>query len=145
MTQPGIEPRSPGPLANTQPTRPMSWYWPIGIVVKVFTSSLGDQGSILGRVIQKTQKMLLNASLLDTQHYKVRIKGKVEQSKERNSSLLGVVALIISPLTGKHSTHEANGPVISYNNDGLVVLFYGVPTLFKSFNTELNFKQFSFA
>ena len=25
MTRPGIEPRSPGPLANTQPTRPMSW------------------------------------------------------------------------------------------------------------------------
>ena len=25
MTRPGIEPRSPGPLANTLPTRPMSW------------------------------------------------------------------------------------------------------------------------
>ena len=30
----------------------------------------------------KTQKMVLDASLLNTQHYKVRIKGKVEQSRE---------------------------------------------------------------
>ena len=35
-----------------------------------------------GRVIPKTQKMVLDASLLNTQHYKVRIKGKVEQSRE---------------------------------------------------------------
>ena len=26
MTQPGIEPKSPGPLANTQHTRPMTWF-----------------------------------------------------------------------------------------------------------------------
>ena len=31
---------------------------------------------------QKTQKMVLDASLLNTQQYKVRIKGKVEQSRE---------------------------------------------------------------
>ena len=30
----------------------------------------------------KDSKMVLDASLLYTQHYKVRIKGKVEQSKE---------------------------------------------------------------
>ena len=34
------------------------------------------------RVIPKTQKMVLDASLLNTQHYKERIKGKVEQSRE---------------------------------------------------------------
>ena len=39
----------------------------------------GDLGSIPGRVIPKTQKMVLDASLLNTQHYKVQIKGKVEQ------------------------------------------------------------------
>ena len=39
-------------------------------------------GSIPGRVIPKTQKLVLDASLLNTQHYKVRIKGKVEQSRE---------------------------------------------------------------
>ena len=48
----------------------------------VFTSGLGDWGSILDRVIPKTQKMLLDAAFLNTQHYKVYIKGKVEQSRE---------------------------------------------------------------
>ena len=37
---------------------------------------------IPGRAIPKTQKMVLDASLLNTQHYKVRIKGKGKQSRE---------------------------------------------------------------
>ena len=37
--------------------------------------------------IPKTQKMVLDAALLSTQHYKVRIKGKVEQSREWSSVL----------------------------------------------------------
>ena len=32
--------------------------------------------------------MVLDAALLNTQHYKVRIKGKLEQSKEWSSALL---------------------------------------------------------
>ena len=44
----------------------------------VFANGLGDWGSILGQVIPKTQKMVLDATLLNTQHYKVLIKGKVE-------------------------------------------------------------------
>ena len=48
----------------------------------MFANSPGDLGSIPGRVIPKTQKMVLDASLLNTQYYKVRIKGKVEQSRE---------------------------------------------------------------
>ena len=48
----------------------------------VFANGPGDGGSILGRIIPKTQKMVLDATLLNTQHYKVRIKGKVEQSME---------------------------------------------------------------
>ena len=46
-----------------------------------------DQGSIPGRVIPKTQKMVLDASLFNTQHYMVGIKGKVGQSWERSSAL----------------------------------------------------------
>ena len=46
---------------------------------KVFANGPGDRGSIPGRVLPKTQKMVLGATLLNTQH-KVRIKGKVEQS-----------------------------------------------------------------
>ena len=52
-----------------------------------FANDPGDRGSILGQVILKIQKMVLDASLLDTQHYKVQIKGKVEQSRERSSAL----------------------------------------------------------
>ena len=48
----------------------------------IFGGGLEDQGSIPGRVIPKTQKMVLDATLSNTQQYKVRIKGKVEQSKE---------------------------------------------------------------
>ena len=47
----------------------------------------GDRGSIPGRVILKTLKMLLDAALLNTQYYKVQIKDKVEQSRERSSAL----------------------------------------------------------
>ena len=44
-------------------------------------------GSILGQVIAKTQKMVLDAILLNTQHYKVKIKSNVEQSREWSSVL----------------------------------------------------------
>ena len=47
----------------------------------------GELGSIPGRVTPKTQKMILDASLLNTQHYMVRIKGKLQQSMERSSAL----------------------------------------------------------
>ena len=43
----------------------------------------GNMGSISGRVTPKTQKMILDASLLNTQFYMVRIKGKVVQSRKR--------------------------------------------------------------
>ena len=44
-----------------------------------------DLGSIPGRVILKTLKMVFDAALLNTHQYsyKVRIKGKEEQFKER--------------------------------------------------------------
>ena len=41
----------------------------------------------LKRVIPKTLKMVLDTTLLNTQHYKVRFKGKVEQSWEWSSAL----------------------------------------------------------
>ena len=47
----------------------------------VFANSLEDQDLITGRVIPKTQKIILDAALLNTEHYKVGIKGKVEQSR----------------------------------------------------------------
>ena len=53
----------------------------------VFANCPGDLDSIPGLIIPKTLKMVLDASLLNTQQYKVRIKGKVDQSRERNSVL----------------------------------------------------------
>ena len=53
----------------------------------VFRNGPGDRGSIPGRVKPKTFKMILDTSLLNTKEYKVRIKGKVEQSWERSSAL----------------------------------------------------------
>ena len=57
------------------------------LLVCMFANGPGDRGSIPGRVIPKTLKMVLDAALLNTQHYKVKLKGKVEQSKERSSAL----------------------------------------------------------
>ena len=45
----------------------------------------GERGSISSRVIPKTKIKVLDTSLLNTQHYKVRIKGKVEQSRKTPS------------------------------------------------------------
>ena len=47
---------------------------------RVFGNGPGERGSIPGRVIPKTFKIVLDNSLLYTQHNKVRIKDKVEQS-----------------------------------------------------------------
>ena len=59
------------------------------MMVRVFAHGPGDLDSISGQVIPKTQKMVLDASLLNTQHYKVRIKDKVEHPPLH----LGVVAI----------------------------------------------------
>ena len=50
----------------------------IGLLRRVFASGLGDKRIIPGRVIPKTLKIVLDAFLLSTQHYKVGIKVKVE-------------------------------------------------------------------
>ena len=53
------------------------------IIGTVFANGPEDLGLITGRVIPKTQEMVLDATLLNTQHYKVRIKGSGEiQEKE---------------------------------------------------------------
>ena len=51
-------------------------------MTRAFANDAEDRGSSPGRVIPKTKKLVLDAALLNTQHYKVRIKGKVEQSRE---------------------------------------------------------------
>ena len=70
----------------------------IGLMSRVFAKCLGDWGSILGRVIPKTQKMVLDAALL----YKVRIKGKVEQGCSYWKESLWVV-LNYDQILGSHN------------------------------------------
>ena len=55
-----------------------NFYQPIGIMVILFNNDQGDWGSITGRVIPKTQKRVLDASLLKPLQYQVSqaIQGK---------------------------------------------------------------------
>ena len=63
------------------------WWWWCYIMGWVFDNGVGYRSSIPGRVIPKTQKMILDTSMLKTMHYKIRIKGKVKQSRQRSSAL----------------------------------------------------------
>ena len=54
---------------------------------RVFATGPEYRSSIPGRVIPKTKKMVLDAALLNTQHYKVLIKDKMEKSKDWSSTL----------------------------------------------------------
>ena len=65
----------------------MVWFQLNRLVGRVFANGLGGLGSIPGCVILKTLKMVLDTSLLNTQQYKLCIKGKVDQSKEKSSTL----------------------------------------------------------
>ena len=64
----------------------------ISLMSRVFANGPGDRGSILGQVIPKIQKMVLDAALRNTQNYKVRVKwsnpgnGVVPSSTPRCSS-----------------------------------------------------------
>ena len=55
----------------------------------------GDRSSITGRVILKIKKIVIDAALLNSQDYKVWIKGKLEQSRQMSSTSLplGVVPI----------------------------------------------------
>ena len=67
----------------------------------MFANSLEDQGSIPGWVIPKTQKVVLDASLNNTQHYTVWIKAKWSNPGNEvvPSQDLGVVAIEKEALT----------------------------------------------
>ena len=68
-------------------------YRAIDLMIRVFANGPGDQGWSPGQVKPKTQKMVLDATLLNTRHYKVRIKSKVDQSREWSIAHLSVVAI----------------------------------------------------
>ena len=51
----------------------------------MFANGLGDRGSIPDRVITRTQKMVLDAALLKTQNYEIRIKDKWSNPEKREA------------------------------------------------------------
>ena len=59
----------------------------IYLMSRVFASYPEDLGSIISLVILNIKKMVLDATLLNTQHSKVSIEGKVEQARDRSSAL----------------------------------------------------------
>ena len=59
------------------------WMFAHNYIYIVIANGPGDLGSVPGHVIPKTFKMVLDFSLLNIQQYKIRIKGKVEQSRGR--------------------------------------------------------------
>ena len=62
------------------------YYRPISITIRVLTNTLGDKGSIPCWVIPKTQKMVLDTSLLYTQSYKKRTKQLKKMPSENSTA-----------------------------------------------------------
>ena len=54
---------------------------------RVFAYNRRDPGLISDWVISKTQKIVFDTTLLNTQYYKLKIKGKLEQPREYSSAL----------------------------------------------------------
>ena len=70
-------------LTNHIHTRAYMYAHMIGIMVRVSANHPRNQGSIPGWFIAKTQKMVLEASLLNFQNYKVRFNGKWNNLRKR--------------------------------------------------------------
>ena len=89
------------------------WKIKIGQVGRMFVQDPGDWGSIPGWVIPKTLKMVLDTYLLNTHHYKVRIKGKwINPGTE------------VAPfLTPRCSSYWKGSPRVAFNN-GRQLYFY---------------------
>ena len=58
------------------------------LMCRVFTNGPEDRVQSQVESYQRLRKMVLDVVLLNTKHYKVRIKGKVEQSRGWSSPLL---------------------------------------------------------
>ena len=63
----------------------------IGQLCRVFGNEPEDWVSIPGRTLPKAQRWYLMLPRFNTPHYMVRIKGKVEQSREWSSTLLYIL------------------------------------------------------
>ena len=91
----------------------------IGLEGRAFASDPGDLGSIPGRVLPKTFKIVLDSSLLNTQQYKVRTKGKVGtiQGKELHPPLHLCVVATEKGAFWTPSTTVANFTLLTLGQD----------------------------
>ena len=69
--------------------------WAIDRLSIVLACGPGDGASSPGRVIPMNLKMVLDGALLNSQHYMVEIKGKMEQSRKRCHPWIKVTNLLI--------------------------------------------------
>ena len=67
-------------------TSPLFLHCVLAVLIHTFNHKTHLRGRRAYR-LRNRQKMVHDASLLNTQYYKVRINGKVEQSRERSSAL----------------------------------------------------------
>ena len=63
----------------------------MSLTSRVFAIGLGDCGWITGWVIPETQKMVPDASLLNTHHYKLHIMGKWSNPGKGVANELGAI------------------------------------------------------
>ena len=87
---------------------------PISLVRRVFTSGAEDRGSSPSRVISKAKKMIVDTALLNTQHYKVRIKDKRSNPEKVVASFSISVVAIEKEDFGSLSTTVANFTLYLY-------------------------------
>ena len=71
---------------------------------RVFANGPGALCSVPGRVIPNIFKIVLDTSLLNTQDYKARIKGKAEQSRESSSYWKG--SLLVALDNGRQQLYS---------------------------------------
>ena len=107
-------------------------FWNIGLAVRVFAKGPGDRGLIPDRVIPKTPKMVIEASLQNTQHYKVRIKGKGEQSREMSSALITPQCSGYWKGSLRVSLNYGSPTLLIVYNSYLILIVYNSPYVFVS-------------
>ena len=69
------------------PTHTIYIYIYIRIMIRVFVNVRETEVQSFGELHQRLEKMVLDSSLLNTQYYMARVKGKVEQSWEMSMVL----------------------------------------------------------
>ena len=98
-------------------------FLPILILFRVFASRPGNRGSIPGRAIPKTKKMVLDVSLHNTKHYKIWI--YVKWCNPWKGMAPFPTLLCSSYWKGSHRTRTAKSTmIISSRSTCIFPLFY---------------------